>query len=68
MVITITKIDMSGIDIIVLVIVSACTLLLIGVGIVDVIKDFKRLNNDSLDRSTCNRNSVDSFDYYTVRD
>ena len=44
MVITITKIDMSGIDIIVLVITSACSLLLIGVGVVDVVKDFKKIN------------------------
>ena len=33
-----------------------------------LLKTLKDLLNDSLDRSTCNRNSVDSFDYYTVRD
>lgn len=35
---------MNAIDIIVLVITSACTLLLIGAGVADVIKDFKRCN------------------------
>lgn len=35
---------MNVIDIIVLVITSACTLLLIGVGVADVVKDFKKIN------------------------
>lgn len=34
---------MDTVDVIVLVITSACTLILIGTGIVDLIKDFKRL-------------------------
>ena len=34
---------MNAVDIIVLIITSACTLLLIGVGVADVVKDFKRL-------------------------
>ena len=34
--------QMNAVDIIVLVITSACTLLLIGVGVTDVVKDFKR--------------------------
>ena len=43
MVINIKEIDMNAIDIIVLVITSACTLLLVGAGVADVVKDFKRL-------------------------
>ena len=35
---------MSTVDIIVLVITSACALLLIGVGVADVVKDFKQIN------------------------
>ena len=42
--IDIKEIDMGTIDIIVLVITSACTLLLIGVGVADVVKDFKQIN------------------------
>ena len=44
MVIDIKEIDMNAVDIIVLVIVSASSLLLIGTGIVDVVKDFKKIN------------------------
>ena len=35
---------MNAIDIIVFVITSACALLLIGVGVADVVKDFKKIN------------------------
>ena len=35
---------MNAVDIVVLVITSACSLLLIGVGVVDVVKDFKKIN------------------------
>ena len=44
MVIDIKKIDMNAVDIIVLVIVSASSLLLVGVSIADVVKDFKKIN------------------------
>ena len=35
---------MNAIDIIVLVITSACTLLLVGVGVADIVKDFNKIN------------------------
>ena len=35
---------MNAVDIIVLVITSACTLLLIGVGVADIVKDFNKIN------------------------
>ena len=44
MVIDIKEIDMNAVDIIVLVITSACTLLLIGVGVADIVKDFNKIN------------------------
>ena len=34
---------MNAVDVVVLVITSACTLLLVGAGVADVVKDFKRL-------------------------